>query len=69
LLSTRERIVSARQWRKRYGAGMRQIGILAAAGHFALDNNISSLPMITAAQNHLPKLRRERFQDLSSQKK
>ena len=43
LLSTKERIVSARQWRKRYGAGMRQIGMLAAAGHYALDNNISRL--------------------------
>lgn len=43
LLSSHERIKSARQWRKRYGAGMRQIGMLAAAGHFALDNNISRL--------------------------
>jgi len=30
-------------WRKRFGGGMRQIGILAAAGHFALDNNIDRL--------------------------
>ena len=43
MLSNRERNVSARQWRKRYGAGMRQIGMLAAAAHFALDNNIERL--------------------------
>ena len=43
MISTKERIARARVWRKRYGAGMRQIGILAAAGHFALDHNIQSL--------------------------
>ena len=43
LVSTKERIAKARIWRKRYGAGMRQIGILAAAGHYALDNNIKLL--------------------------
>lgn len=43
MISTKERIATARVWRKRYGAGMRQIGILAAAGHFALDKNISRL--------------------------
>lgn len=43
MISDRERIASARIWRKRYGAGMRQIGMLAAAGHFALDNNIDRL--------------------------
>ena len=43
LISTHERIAKARIWRKRYGAGMRQIGILAAAGHYALDNNIKLL--------------------------
>lgn len=43
MISTRERVASARVWRKRYGAGMRQVGLLAAAGHFALDRNISRL--------------------------
>ena len=43
LLSTKERIAQARVWRKRYGAGMRQIGLLAAAGHYALDHNIDRL--------------------------
>jgi threonine aldolase len=43
LISNKERIAEARIWRKRYGAGMRQIGILAAAGHYALDNNIARL--------------------------
>jgi len=43
MLSTNERVAKARVWRKRYGAGMRQIGILAAAGHYALDHNIAYL--------------------------
>ncbi len=43
LLSTKERVSEARIWRKRYGAGMRQVGILAAAVDFALDNNLLSL--------------------------
>jgi len=43
MLSTKERVAKARPWRKRYGAGMRQAGILAAAGHFALDNNMNRL--------------------------
>ena len=43
MLSTKERVSKARVWRKRYGAGMRQVGILAAAGHYALDNNINRL--------------------------
>jgi threonine aldolase len=48
MISTKERIQEARIWRKRYGAGMRQVGILAAAGHYALDHNISRL-----AEDHL----------------
>lgn len=43
MISTKERISKARVWRKRYGAGMRQVGILAAAGHYALDNNLERL--------------------------
>ena len=43
LLSTKERVAEARIWRKRYGAGMRQVGLLAAGVNYALDNNIPSL--------------------------
>jgi threonine aldolase len=43
MLSTKERVAEARLWRKRYGAGMRQVGIIAAAAHYALDNNIARL--------------------------
>lgn len=42
-MGSKELIAEARIWRKRYGAGMRQIGLLAAAGHYALDNNIERL--------------------------
>jgi threonine aldolase len=43
LVSSAERIAAARVWRKRYGAGMRQVGILAAAGLYALDHHIDRL--------------------------
>ena len=36
-------IAKARRLRKQLGGGMRQVGMLAAAGHYALDNNISRL--------------------------
>jgi threonine aldolase len=43
LLSDKERIKEARVWRKRYGSGMRQVGLLAAAADYALTNNLKAL--------------------------
>ena len=43
LVSTRENVAEARVWRKRYGAGMRQAGILAAAGRYAITHHIERL--------------------------
>jgi threonine aldolase len=43
LVSSADRIAEARVWRKRYGGGMRQVGILAAAGRYALAHNIDRL--------------------------
>ncbi len=43
LLGTREHIYKARRIRKVFGGGMRQAGYLAAAGIYALDNNILRL--------------------------
>jgi len=43
LVSNADRIAEARVWRKRYGAGMRQAGILAAAGRHALAHHIERL--------------------------
>src|SRR5215813_1484124 len=43
LCSTREFIKSARRWRKMLGGGMRQAGILAAAGSHALKHHIGRL--------------------------
>lgn len=43
LVSSAERIAAARVWRKRYGGGMRQVGVLAAAGHYALDHHLDRL--------------------------
>jgi len=45
VISSQEVIAKARQWRKRYGAGMRQVGILAAAGIYAIENNLSKLEL------------------------
>ena len=42
-LGSKADIAEARIWRKRYGAGMRQIGLLAAAADYALDNNIARM--------------------------
>jgi len=36
-------IAEARVWRKRLGGGMRQVGILAAAGLYALDHHVARL--------------------------
>jgi threonine aldolase len=41
--SSADRIVAARGWRKRYGAGLRQAGVLAAAGLYALDHHLDRL--------------------------
>ncbi|MGZ4602985.1 MAG: threonine aldolase family protein [Kineosporiaceae bacterium] len=43
LVSSAERIAAARVWRKRYGGGMRQVGVLAAAGRYALDHHLHRL--------------------------
>jgi len=43
LVGSRAHVAEARVWRKRYGGGMRQAGILAAAGLWALDHHIARL--------------------------
>jgi threonine aldolase len=43
LVGSAELMAAARVWRKRYGAGMRQVGILAAAGLHALDHHVERL--------------------------
>ena len=43
LVGDTETIRSARRWRKMLGGGMRQAGILAAAGLYALRNNVQRL--------------------------
>ncbi|HKG51450.1 MAG TPA: GntG family PLP-dependent aldolase [Actinomycetales bacterium] len=43
LVGNRDLIARARVWRKRYGGGMRQVGILAAAALHALDHHVDRL--------------------------
>jgi threonine aldolase len=43
VVGPRAAIDEARIWRKRLGGGMRQVGVLAAAGLFALDHHVDRL--------------------------
>lgn len=43
LVGSREAMAEARVWRKRFGGGMRQVGILAAAGRYALEHQLDRL--------------------------
>lgn len=43
LVGSAAAMAEARVWRKRYGAGMRQVGVLAAAGIYALDHHVERL--------------------------
>ncbi|MAT48287.1 MAG: low specificity L-threonine aldolase [Euryarchaeota archaeon] len=43
LVGSSKFISLAHRWRKMFGGGMRQAGVIAAAGLFALENNISRL--------------------------
>jgi threonine aldolase len=43
LCGKRDLLAKARRWRKMAGGGMRQAGILAAAGIFALEHNVARL--------------------------
>jgi threonine aldolase len=47
LLGARDFITRARRWRKALGGGMRQAGVLAAAGLYALEHHVRQL-----AQDH-----------------
>ncbi|MGN6129132.1 MAG: threonine aldolase family protein [Nocardioidaceae bacterium] len=43
VVGTADAIEESRVWRKRLGGGMRQVGVLAAAGHYALDHHVERL--------------------------
>ena len=43
VVGTADAIAEARVWRKRMGGGMRQVGVLAAAGLHALDHHVERL--------------------------
>src|SRR5580692_5006928 len=45
LLGARDCIARARRWRKALGGGMRQAGVLAAAGLYALEHHVRSLAL------------------------
>ena len=43
LVGTKKDLTQAHRWRKMFGGGMRQAGMMAAAGIYALENNIDRL--------------------------
>ena len=43
LVGTKKDLAQAHRWRKMFGGGMRQAGMMAAAGIYALENNIHRL--------------------------
>ena len=43
LVGSSDHVAQARVWRKRFGGGMRQVGIIAAAGRYALDHHLERL--------------------------
>jgi threonine aldolase len=43
VVGSSDTVAEARVWRKRLGGGMRQVGILAAAGLYALDHHVDRL--------------------------
>lgn len=43
LCASKDKIKEARRWRKMLGGGMRQAGVIAAAGIYALKNNVQRL--------------------------
>lgn len=59
LLGSVELINKARRWRKVLGGGMRQAGMLAAAGHYALEHNVSRLTDDHANARYLAQLLNE----------
>ncbi len=58
LAGTAEAMARAHAWRKRLGGGMRQVGILAAAGLYALEQNLPRL-----AEDHARARRLAEFVD------
>lgn len=66
LCGPKDFIKDARRWRKMTGGGMRQAGILAAAGLYALENNIERLALdhehaaiLTGALSKIPAIQVE----------
>jgi threonine aldolase len=53
LLGNRDFIAQARRWRKALGGGMRQAGVLAAAGLYALEHHVRRLAQDHENADHL----------------
>ncbi|KAI9549128.1 hypothetical protein GHT06_007556 [Daphnia sinensis] len=67
LLGTKEAIKRAKKIRKVFGGGMRQAGILAAAGIYALDHHVERLKEDHAKAREIERMRPIRLEDLIGQ--
>jgi len=61
LLGSRDYIDAARRWRKVTGGGLRQAGMLAAAGHYALTHHVERLADDHRRAGEVAAALRERF--------
>ncbi len=53
LVGSRELVAEARRWRKMLGGGLRQVGILAAAGRYAIEKHVDRLSLDHANASRL----------------
>ncbi len=67
LVGGRDYIRAARRWRKMVGGGMRQAGILAAAGIYALEHHVARLEEDHRKAERLAALVEERYPGAASQ--
>jgi threonine aldolase len=67
LVGSQEFIREARRWRKMVGGGMRQAGVIAAAGLYALEHNVERLQEDHDKARLLAEAVNERFQGAAEQ--
>ena len=66
LLGSKDFIEHARRWRKMVGGGMRQAGVIAAAGVYALDHHIERLAEDHERARQLAEALNSRYQGMAS---
>ena len=57
LLGSKDFIANSREYRKKIGGGMRQVGIIASAAKYALENRSNLIDDHKMRKRYLPKLK------------